>query len=221
MIAGAGLTNRGAEPRHLLLEAPEVLLEQLLYQSGLPRLEVQGPYHPEQGRHAPPQLRAQVAVQPLLEARPGDEVQRQPLQGVRLGKLLLQVVEEPADGLLLLLRQGHLRLVRFKAPLVLPLADGHPLLRLERVLRGEPAPDGQALRVHGLRERGHGRRHVRARRGRREGGPEAVELRLVGQVPEDVMVMLGVHADQLPVDVRGFLISPQEHAEARLHLQKP
>mmetsp|Transcript_127421 Transcript_127421/g.318118 ORF Transcript_127421/g.318118 Transcript_127421/m.318118 type:complete len:267 (-) Transcript_127421:834-1634(-) len=205
-VLGDGLAHRGAEPRDLLFQVLVVLREELLDELGLPGLEVQGSHRAEQGGDPLSQAGSEVGVEPSLEPVARDEEQHQPLQRIRSRVLRLQLVEEFAHLLLLLIGERAQRLVNFEAALVQPPADGHALRWLDSVLRWEPTPNRHALRVHCLRERGNRRWHrwllrcfaifllsllpLRHRRG--QSGPETLELGLVGHVCQDVSVVLRV-----------------------------
>mmetsp|Transcript_35420 Transcript_35420/g.101806 ORF Transcript_35420/g.101806 Transcript_35420/m.101806 type:complete len:503 (-) Transcript_35420:304-1812(-) len=229
-VAGAGapvlLAHGGAEPGDGLLEVAQVAHEELLHERRLVALEVERPHHAEERGDALAQPRAQVVVQPALEAPARDEVEAELLQGVGPGVLRPEAVEEVADGPLLLLRERHQRLLGLDPALVLPAADGDPALDPHGVLRLQPAPHGHALGVHGLREgadRGGRRAPGLELRGPRGGQrrPEALELGLAGHVGQGVDLVLGVHAHEPPEDLRGLALALEEHAQPALHLQQP
>mmetsp|Transcript_72056 Transcript_72056/g.166941 ORF Transcript_72056/g.166941 Transcript_72056/m.166941 type:complete len:205 (+) Transcript_72056:1926-2540(+) len=202
----------------------QVAQQELLHELRLPVLEVEGAHHPEQRRNTFAQPRAQVGVEPLLEALARKEVQDELLQRVRPGVLGLQLIKELADRLLLLLCQRNQGLVGVCPALVLSLPNGHAPLGFHAVLRRQPAPDGHAFWVQRSREGADGRGQRRctplaaaeARRGERR--PEAMEALLVGHVGHDVHLVLGVDAHQLPIDLRCLRVALQEHVEAALHL---
>mmetsp|Transcript_65716 Transcript_65716/g.186547 ORF Transcript_65716/g.186547 Transcript_65716/m.186547 type:complete len:299 (-) Transcript_65716:698-1594(-) len=224
-IAGV-TTGRRAEKRIVLGEATHVLQEQLLHELGLARLEVERPDHPEKRRHAPTELLTQVLVQLSLEADPRHKVELEPLQRVRTWVLTLQLLEKPADLLLLRRLERAHRFQRFAPALMLPLPDRDALRDSQCVLRGQPAPDGHALGVQRggeAADRGWQRGCTLGAFG--DGGrrcrPEAVEAGLAGHEGEDVDLVLGVDAHKPAVNLLGLAETLEEEAEPALSLHEP